>query len=68
MYSVDPTGTGVITAQGPQATLEISSMGPASTILNCATTPTRLTAATVTFKGDTYGCLGDDAELAACAL
>ncbi len=68
IYDVDPTNPDNFNGANPVESLQFSDMGDESTILNCATTPTRLTAATVTFKGEKYGCLGDDAELAACAL
>ncbi|MEH6346442.1 MAG: parallel beta-helix domain-containing protein [Bermanella sp.] len=71
IFGVDPTDTdpsNFDADSNPVETLRFSAMGDEATILNCATAPTRLTAATVTFKGDKYGCLGDDAELAACAL
>ncbi len=71
IFGVDPTDTNPSNFDAdsnPVETLRFSAMGDEATLLNCATAPTRLTAATVTFKGDVYGCLGDDAELAACAL
>ncbi len=68
MYGVDPDEEGNIVAADPEATLRFSAMGDESTILNCATAPTRLAAATVTFKGETYGCEADDIDLAACKL
>ena len=68
IYDVDANDAANFNEEGPVETLQFSAMGDDSTILNCATAPTRLTAATVTFKGETYGCLGDDSELAACAL
>jgi parallel beta-helix repeat protein len=52
----------------PNPTLRVSSIDDESTILNCATTPTRLSASTVTIAGVSYGCEADDADLAACAL
>ena len=69
IYGVDASNAANFNEVGaPVETLQSIPMGDEATILNCATAPTRLTAATVTFKGDVYGCLGDDAELAACAL
>jgi parallel beta-helix repeat protein len=42
--------------------------GPARTLLDCATAPTRLAPAEVTFRGKVYGCNGDDLAEPACSL
>lgn len=72
VYGVNPTDSTISNFDGgmnPVPTLRISPMGEAATVINCGeTTPTRLSAATVTIKGTEYGCEADDAELASCAL
>lgn len=42
--------------------------GPARTLLDCTTSPTRLAPAEVTFRGKVYGCNGDDLAEPACSL
>lgn len=53
----------------PQARLLSERMdGPARSLLNCSSEPTRLSAAEVTFRGKVYGCNGDDLSEPACSL
>lgn len=70
VYGTDPTNlanwSDVGTPeQAPKATLLIDQMENKS-LLDCSLA--RLESATVTINGTTYGCNGDDSELAACKL
>lgn len=77
VYGVDPSETHPATGAAlnfdensvPAPTLRIEAIG-SNTIMNCATSPTRLDPSIVTINGNKYGCGtgGDDEDTASCNL
>ncbi|MEH6451199.1 MAG: parallel beta-helix domain-containing protein [Oleispira sp.] len=65
VYGADPADSANFKSGIPEPTLRIDLMAN-NTLLDC--TLERLEPAVVTIKGTVYGCTGDDAALAACAL
>lgn len=69
VYDTDPADAANWNGADPAARLLSQRMdGPARTLLQCDTDPTRLVPAEVTFRGKVYGCNGDDLAEPACSL
>lgn len=70
VYSTDPVDPASWSAPGVPATRLLSDRldDTGRTLQKCASEPTRLAPAEVTFRDKVYGCNGDDLAEAACAL
>ncbi len=66
VYGVDATDPANFSAGAPVPALQSEPINGNATLLNC--TKDRLVAAEVSFKGRTYGCVGDDLPEEACSL